>query len=77
MSDRHVVEKTFNELLEDYRTEILPFAIEDWDALSEVEQAQIQRMNNFFCGLHFITGLADSALNKGKVLFLSLSLIHI
>ena len=29
--------------------------------LSEVEKAQIQGMNNFFCGLHFITGLADSA----------------
>lgn len=61
MSDRHVVEKNFNELLENYRLEVLPIAIEDWAMLSEVEKAQIQGMNNFFCGLHFITGLADSA----------------
>ena len=61
MSDRHVVEKNFNELLENYRSEVLPIAIEDWATLSEVEKVQMQRMNNFFCGLHFITGLADSA----------------
>ena len=61
MSDRHVVQKNFNELLENYRSEVLPIALEDWATLSEVEKAQIQRMNNFFCGLHFITGLADSA----------------
>ena len=48
MSDRHVVEKNFNELLENYRSEVLPIAIEDWATLSEVEKAQIQRMNNFF-----------------------------
>jgi hypothetical protein len=60
MSDRHVVQKNFNELLENYRSEVLPIALEDWATLSEVEKAQIQRMNNFFCGLHFITELADS-----------------
>ena len=46
MSDRHVVEKNFNELLENYRSEVLPIAIEDWATLSEVEKVQLQRMNN-------------------------------
>lgn len=47
MSNRHVVEKNFNEMLESYHSKVLPTAVEDWDALSEIEKAQIQRMNNF------------------------------
>ena len=34
MSNRHVVEKKFNSLLEDYRVEILPMVVADWDVLS-------------------------------------------
>ena len=29
--------------------------------MSDEEHDQITRMNNFFCGLHFLVGLADSA----------------
>ena len=61
MSDRHVVQKSFNELLENYRADILPAVVENWDAMSKIEQEQTTRLNNFFCGLHFITGLADTA----------------
>lgn len=38
MSDRHIVQKKFNTLLEDYRAEILPFVMHDWDKLSSAEQ---------------------------------------
>ena len=29
--------------------------------MCETEQEQLMRMNNFFCGLHFLVGLAESA----------------
>jgi len=39
MSDRHIVEKNFNELLEGYRSEVLPSIVEGWSDLSPDEQA--------------------------------------
>lgn len=60
MSDRHSAEKLFNELLEEYRSEILPVITENWAKMNEIEKDQLTSMNNFFCGLHFIVGLADS-----------------
>ena len=61
MSDRHAAEKLFNELLENYRKDILPVVTENWAQMSEVEKDHFTSMNNFFCGLHFLVGLADSA----------------
>ena len=61
MSDRHAAEKLFNELLEDYHKDILPVVTENWAQMSEIEKDQLTSMNNFFCGLHFLVGLADSA----------------
>ena len=61
MSDRHSAEKLFNELLEEYRCEILPTVFENWNNLTAIEQDQLTSMNNFFCGLHYVIGLADSA----------------
>ena len=48
MSDRHIVEKKFNGLLEDYRQEILPSVVAGWDALSEEEQLNLSSLSNFF-----------------------------
>ena len=61
MSDRHAAEKLFNELLADYRAEILPVVVSDWDEATETEKEQLTQMNNFFWGLHFLVGLADCA----------------
>ena len=61
MSDRHAAEKLFNELLHDFRAEILPTVAENWNQMTEMEKEQLTRMNNFFCGLHFLVGLADTA----------------
>ena len=61
MSDRHAAEKLFNEMLHDFRAEILPSVAENWDQMTEMEKEQLTRMNNFFCGLHFLVGLADTA----------------
>lgn len=59
MSDRHAAEKLFNEMLHDYRAEVLPTIVENWKDMSELERQQLTRMNNFFCGLHYIVGLAE------------------
>jgi len=61
MSDHHIVEKNFNKLLEVYRTEILPTVISNWSTLSFEEKSNISSLNNFFCGMHVIVGLADTA----------------
>ena len=61
MSDHHVVQKKFNSLLEDYRSEILPTIVSDWDRLSATEQDHLSTLNNFFCGMHVLVGMADTA----------------
>ena len=61
MSDLHSAENLFNELLTEYRAEILPAVAKNWDIMSENERKQLTRVNNFFCGLHYLVGLADCA----------------
>ena len=61
MSDRHAAEKKFAEVLSAYRADILPDVVANWEQMSLMEQEQLTRMNNFFCGLHFLVGLADAA----------------
>ena len=61
MSDRHIVEKNFNILLEDYRSDILPKVIESWEQMTPEEKLSVSTLNNFFCGLHLLVGMADVA----------------
>ena len=59
MSDRHVMEK-FNEVLEDYRNGILPTIVQSWEQMTPDEQGSISTLNNFFCGMHVVVGMADT-----------------
>ena len=71
MSDRSIVQKNFNTMLHDWRSEILPDITEGWSDLTDEEKTKLRAMNNFFCGLHFIVGLAEhasSALNEWEKL---------
>ena len=61
ISDRHIVQKNFNSLLEDYTSQILPNVVSNWNALSVQEQGELASLNNFFCGMHVIVGMADTA----------------
>lgn len=61
MSNRHAAEKLFNNLLSEYRADILPDVVDGWSNMSDTEREHLTRMNNFFCGLHFLVALADSA----------------
>ena len=38
---------------------LLPDVTENWPQMSEIERDQLTSMNNFFCGLHYLVGLAD------------------
>ena len=46
-------------MLEEYRTEVLPQVVQNWVELSEEQKEAMSKMNNFFCGLHFLVALAD------------------
>ena len=61
MSDRHAAEKLFSDVLSEYLVEILPDVVDGWSDMSNTEKEQLVRMNNFFCGLHFLVALANSA----------------
>ena len=60
MSDRHIVQKNFSTLLEDYRADVLPSVVQSWSELSQAEQDQLSCLNNFFCGMHVLVGMADT-----------------
>ena len=47
MFDRHIVEKSFKELLESYRSEVLPSIVEGWSDLSHDEQAKKSKTKCF------------------------------
>ena len=47
MSNKHIVQKNFNCLLEEYRAWILPEVIMSWKKLSSEEQHSMSSLNNF------------------------------
>ena len=47
MSDRHIVQKDFNDLLESYCSEILPDIVTSWKEMPLEEQQQVSLLNNF------------------------------
>ena len=61
MSDRCGVQKKFNDLMADYRKEIVPEVIAGWAEMSREEQTKLLKMNDFFCGLHLLVAFADQA----------------
>ena len=67
MTDRQIVQKKFNLMLEEYRCKILPDVIEWWEHLAEAEQERIKEIYLYFCGLHFVVGLADQVEGALKV----------
>jgi len=59
MTDRAATEKAFNDLLSQYRSEILPTVLQEWEKLSDEERQSMSRMYNFYCGMHFVTNMAE------------------
>ena len=59
MSDRAATEKKFHDILENYRTDILPKVTEGWEDFTNEERSSCTKMNNFFCTLHLLVNFAD------------------
>lgn len=61
MSDRASTQIKFNELLEEYRKTLLPAIVDNYETLSEEECKSLGKLCNFFCGLHALVHLAETA----------------
>ena len=61
MSDRAATEIKFNSLLESYRKSILPLTLDNYSYFSESEKLSVDRLYNFFCGLHPLIHFAETA----------------
>ena len=59
MSDRASAQKSFNTLLEDYRLEVLPSVVDNWESITTEEQQAMAQMLHFFCGMHLIVNMAE------------------
>ena len=45
----------------------MPTVAKDWENMTITEREQLMRVNNIFCGLHFLVGLADCVEETLKV----------
>ena len=61
MSDRGSVEKALNTLFDSYRASLLPKALGNWEEMTDKSRNSMTQVNHFYCGLHFLVGLADQA----------------
>jgi hypothetical protein len=46
--------------LEEWREQILPLHVENWENLDDKKKTEIISINDFYCGMHFILGLQDN-----------------
>ena len=60
MSDRAATQIKFNTLLEEYRREVLPQTVENYEQLTEDERRSLGTLC-FFCGLHALVHIAEVA----------------
>ena len=61
MSDGCATQKKFNNLFQKYHSSVIPDVIDKWNTLTDVEQKILNSINDFFCKLRFLVGLADQA----------------
>ena len=61
MSDGCATQKKFSNLFQKYHSSVIPDVIDKWNTLTDVEQKILNSINDFFCKLRFLVGLADQA----------------
>ena len=66
MTDRHIVNKCFNDQFSQWRKELLPLFLENLEILQTDQLNDIVRMNNLFCGAHVIINLGTVAKSAVK-----------
>ena len=62
MSDRAATEVKVNELLQQYRKEVLLMVVKEYDSMSAEEKGPLDNMYNFFCGPHSLVHIAEASL---------------
>lgn len=67
MSDRASSQNAFNTLLSEYRAEVLPQVVLNWDSMSEDEQQSMSPMYNLFCGMHLVVNMAETVSESLKL----------
>ena len=68
MSDRAAAQKSFNSLLSNYRSDILPDVVNNWDELSKDEQTAISQMHHFYCAMHLVVNMAEHSSESLKLI---------
>ena len=68
MSDRAAPQKSFNTMLANYRSDILPEVVQNWDSLSTDEQTTLSQMHNFYCGMHLVVNMAEHCSESLKLI---------
>ena len=58
-SDRHIVNKSYFEQIQDYRASFLPQCIENFHELTADEVFNVVHMNQLFCTMHAINGMGN------------------
>ena len=61
MTDRCATQKKFNDLFIEFRKNVLPRTIKNFNDLSPEQQKKIANVNQFFCGSYYLVGSADQA----------------
>ena len=51
MSDKHIAQKKFNSVFQNYRASVLPNVVKNCDAMNEEIQSNLIKLNNFFVAL--------------------------
>lgn len=59
-SDRAATCVKLNEMIDQFRQEIAPYVVKNWDLLDEQEKNAILKVRNFYCGLHLLVNFADT-----------------
>lgn len=67
MSDRASSQKAFNTLLSEYRTNVLPLIIDNWESLEKNEQTSMSQMFHYFCAMHLLVNMAENVTEALKL----------
>ena len=65
-SDRHIVNKSYFEQIQDYRASFLPQCIEKFHELTAEEVFNVVHMNQLFCGMHAINEMGNVCIESLK-----------
>jgi E1A/CREB-binding protein len=61
MSDRAKVNSSFTDLLQQFKSEVLPCIVEGWDELTNDQKVMCSKVNNFVCVLHLLVNMTECA----------------